>query len=102
MNHAFIDNCKNVFGYLSTNCRARLTALIEQPSQATWDDAYSIIIDGHFGTLWQAWLAVDASAPRSKPCDAPWPRIPDQLTVYRALRHVHRQGHSAGLRSESS
>lgn len=102
MNHAFVDNCKNVFGTLSADCRARLTALIERPSQATWDDAHSIIIDGNFGTVWQAWLAVDASAPRSKPCDAPWPRIPDQLTVYRALRHAHREGLRAALRSASS
>lgn len=96
MASAFVDDCRNMFGKLDAECRARLEAVLENPTEETWDDAYSLIIgkDG-FTTLWQAWVKVDPDAPRTGPSEdfagkrlSGWSRIPDQLTLYRALREV--------------
>jgi hypothetical protein len=86
---AFVGSCTNIFGFLKPDVRRRLEAVVANPTQRTWDNAYSIIVRGEdMLSLWQAWLAVDPAAPHSKPSDAPWPRVPDQLTLYRALRHA--------------
>lgn len=87
---ALVDRARNAFGaHLTPDCRHRLLRVLSVQTQETWDDAASIIVsERRMLTLWQAWIAVDPDAVRSKPCDAPWPRIPDQLTLYRALRHV--------------
>ncbi len=96
MSKAFIDDCRNMFGSLDTVCRRRLEAVIENPTEETWDNSYSLIVgkDG-FTTLWQAWVKVDPAAPRTGPAEdfagkrlSGWSRIPDQLTLYRALREV--------------
>jgi hypothetical protein len=86
---AFVDGCTNVFGFLDPKIRRRLEAVVANPTQRTWDDAYTIIVRGEdMLSLWQAWIEVDAAAPRSKGSDERWPRVPDQLTLYRALRHA--------------
>jgi len=89
MTAAFIDRTSNVFGALKPDVRLRLEAVIANPTQQSWDGAYSIILNGksHM-TLWQSWIAVDPDAVRSKPLDSDWPRVPDQLTIYRALKHA--------------
>lgn len=68
----------------------RLQAVLDNPCQETWNAAYSIVIGGeyHDFTLWQAWVAVDPDAPRSVPLEGPWPCIPDQFTLYRAIAHA--------------
>lgn len=97
MTKSMIDDCRNVFGPLDAECRARLRAVLENPTEETWDAASSLIVgkDG-FTTLWQAWVKVDPGAPLSG-CryDAEtgdkirgWQKIPDQLTLYRALKEV--------------
>jgi len=86
---AFLDRTSNMFGALAPDVRRRLERVIAKPTQRTWENAYTIILDQReYTTLWQAWIAVDPSAPRSKPCEDRWPRIPDQLTLYRAIRHA--------------
>ena len=93
MTTAFLDRTS---GALSPDVRKRLERVIANPTQRTWDDAYSIILDQRdHTTLWQAWIAVDSDAPRvGRTTDAngrtvkEWPRIPDQLTLYRAIRHA--------------
>ena len=42
-------------------------------------------------TLWQGWCAVDVQATRRQPVDKPWPRVPDQLTLRRAMRWALKQ-----------
>lgn len=85
-----LNRCGSIFGKLEPEMMERLKAVVANPTQETWDNAHGIILEptGGLGgtTLWQAWLAVDPAAPRSKPLDGPWPRIPDQLTVVRAIR----------------
>ena len=96
MTKSMIDDCRNVFGPLDAECRARLKAVLEDPTEETWNEAFSLIIgsDG-FTTLWQAWVKVDPSAPVSGcryDMDGKqirgWTKIPDQLTLYRALKEV--------------
>jgi hypothetical protein len=84
-----IQSFHNYFGRLSPEIIKRLQRVIEHPTQDTWDDAYTIILRSDIGlglTLWQAWIAIDKLAPRSRPLDVPWPRIPDSWTLRRALR----------------
>jgi hypothetical protein len=99
MKTAYIDYCRNMFGPLNDECRKRLEAVLRNPTARTWDNAYSLIVgaDG-FMTLWQAWIAVDPLAPLTgKLTDQHgrviegWSRIPDQLTLYRALRYATRR-----------
>ena len=96
MSKAFIDDCRNMFGKLDAECRYRLEAVLDNPTEATWDEAYSLIVgaDG-FTTLWQAWVKVDEGAPRTGPREtfageriSGWPRIPDQLTFTTASSRV--------------
>lgn len=98
MTKSIYDDCRNMFGPLDAECRARLKAVLKNPTEETWDDAFSLIVgkDG-FTTLWQAWCKVDPNAPRSG-CRynmdgkkiSGWPAIPDELTLYRALNEVTR------------
>lgn len=97
MTTAYLDGCTSMLGKLSPDCAKRLQEVIAKPTRRTWDKAYSIIINGNgeMITLWQAWIAVDPSAPRTgKSTDQHgkviqgWVRIPDQLTLYRALRYA--------------
>ena len=88
---AFTHKCRNMHGPLDPDTKARLAELLNNPTNETWDNAFSMIVgaDG-WTSLWEAWTQVDPNAPRAKPCNGHWPRIPDQLTIYRALRHVTR------------
>ena len=49
---------------LGSDQLARLAAVIDNPTEATWDDAHSIILNGSVGlglTLWQAVCELDPS-----------------------------------------
>lgn len=63
----------------------RLAALLANPNEKTWDDAFSLVIGEQFLTLWQAVLAIDPYFPRSKPLDESWPQVPDRQTIEQAL-----------------
>jgi hypothetical protein len=95
-----LDLASNVFGRLPLRIRQRLQAVVDSPNQDTWDDAYSIILNGRtFMTLWQAVIAVDPTFPRSGPvttCDGngrelsreTWARVPARDVLLRALRYA--------------
>lgn len=91
-----LDLARNMFGHLKPRERTRLRAVLYQPTEQTWDDAYSIIVgaDGWM-TLWQAVLAVDPSFPKVGPSTdvrgrrvSRWKKIPDQETLVTALRYA--------------
>jgi len=94
-----LEKYKNILGGLSDDCEQRLWAVLENPTLETWDEAASIIIGGESTTtLWRAVIAVDPTFPRVGPTTdfegnvlRPWQRIPDQPTLYRAIRHATRQ-----------
>jgi hypothetical protein len=86
---AFVKDCTNFDGYLNDECKTRLVAVLENPTQETWNNAYSLIINNDkFMSLWQAWIKVDPNACICRTSAGDWPKIPDQLTLYRALKYA--------------
>lgn len=85
---SYLDMANNLRGVLTGEARERLIAVLANPTQETWDDAYALIIDQeNFLTLWRAVLAVDPSFPGSKK-DGPWERVPDYDTLWRAVQYA--------------
>jgi hypothetical protein len=101
-----LNRASNLFGPLSGELRARLTAAIENPCEETWDDAYTVILSREdWITLWQAVLAVDpdfrtAQAPvtrwvedgsplggHSEPVSG-WSRTPSAEVIRQAIAYV--------------
>jgi hypothetical protein len=79
--------------------KGRLAALLADPRPATWEDAHGVPLNAQGLTLWQAWLAIDANAPREgrhvtmDPWDhmvvvKEWARVPDVATLGRIMRFV--------------
>ena len=86
-----LDRLNTPFGPLAPPHRRRLKRVLVNPTQQTWDDAYTVILRHERGlhlTLWMCVLAVDPNFPRSKPLEDSWPQVPDQLTLARALRYA--------------
>lgn len=93
-----VARAENLFGKLDDCCRARLEAVIADPTEQTWDEAHSLIVSlqrpSLIGTtLWQAVIAVDPSFPHRGPnVDGQghrigsWARVPDRDVLLRALR----------------
>jgi len=87
----FLAQRRNLFGGLKGDVRKRLLAVLNNPCQTTWDAAHTIIITGvRMTSLWQAVLVIDPTFPRSKGLDEPWPVVPDQFTLCRAIRAATR------------
>ncbi len=89
----------NMFGSLDQDIQTRLDRVMDKPSHDTWNDAHGIILraDTVWLTLWQAVLAVDTSFPTSGQVTnmagdvvEPWPVIPSQILIARALRFAAR------------
>jgi hypothetical protein len=74
--------------HLTPESQRRLRAVIEHPTRATWERAYSLALTPGFGiTLWQAVCVVDPTFPTKGPGQQRhWVRVPDQLTIVRAIR----------------
>ena len=105
-----LNAASNMLGPLDGEVRQRLMAAISDPCEATWDDAYSVILtwDTHCSlTLWQAVIAVDpsfatAQAPvtrwvgddselggHSEPVSG-WSRTPSPETIMQAISYATR------------
>jgi hypothetical protein len=69
---------------LSKDTKNALLSYFNAPTKALWDELAGNYIAGGV-TLWQAWLAIDASAPRSKPEHAEWPSIPSGELLRQAI-----------------
>lgn len=101
------DDLSCLFGPLAPESRERLQALLDNPCEDTWDDAYSIIVNqDEWLTLWQAVERVDddfheAVPPITRWVDDPtyefggysqrisgWTRIPSQDAILQALRYA--------------
>ena len=91
---AYVDRCSNLIGSVSAQPQVRgfLEAVVRDPNPRTWNKAYSLIIRGDRSmlTLWQAVCIVDPRFPTQAPATnnlaRKWPKVPDQLTLYRALK----------------
>jgi hypothetical protein len=88
-------NLQNMWGPLNESVKRRLSRLIENPDADSWSDAHCLIIgaDG-WTTLWQSVCAVDINFPRSARMSedglhkVAWDKIPDQMTILRALKYA--------------
>lgn len=86
-----LDRASNMFGPLDDDVRARLEAVIDNPTEETWNDAHSIIL--RFGvlgdglglgiTLWQAVGAVT----EGKVLEG-WKAIPTRETILQAIAYA--------------
>ena len=86
---SLFEGLRNHFGPLQPSVQRRLRRVLLAPDQESWDDAYNIILrsDGLGLSLWQAVKAVDPDFAGTKRAGrAGWLRVPDQLTIARALR----------------
>jgi hypothetical protein len=83
-----LEFATNMFGPLKPDMKKRLMAVINKPSQRTWDNAYSIILNSKTETLWDAVLAVNPFFVRRKPLDEPWPAIPTKQDIIAALQYA--------------
>ena len=76
--------------------RGRLAALLADPRPSTWEDAHGVVVNAQGLTLWQAWIAIDETAPHTgrqvtlDPFDEvivlqEWDRIPDAAMLARVI-----------------
>jgi len=82
--HGLFKGLHSMMGPLSEDSKKGLLSYLNDPSEENWNAIYSMMIKGH-KTVWQAWLAVDRSAPTSKAGDS-WASIPSAETLRTALR----------------
>lgn len=86
-------------GPLRDFSRGRLAALLADPRPSTWEDAHGVVINAQGLTLWQAWIAIDETAPTTgrhvtlDPYDhvvvlKEWDRIPDEQMLARAVAYA--------------
>ncbi len=61
---------------------ARIASYITAPSLAAWIDVRNVVIPETSRTLWQAWAAIDGTAPMSGAAST----YPDAFTVRRAIK----------------
>jgi hypothetical protein len=86
---AALDSGSNLFGALNPGIRARIYRAAEGPSNETWNDAHSIILDRETRTtLWQAVLLHTSYDVTSKSTDAEWPRVPTAQQIVLAIRRA--------------
>jgi hypothetical protein len=83
----------NLYGPLSAEVRQRLDAVVSDPTNETWEDAHSIILNSKgFRTLWQAVIKADPTFPTTGPRTdskgnqiTPWARIPSRELLIEAI-----------------
>lgn len=84
-----LEFATNAFGKLKPDIKKRLMAVLENPCQETWEDAYTIIINQKkFTTLWQAVIKIDSNMPKRKPLDSDWSYIPSREIIEEAIKQV--------------
>ncbi|MTH95676.1 hypothetical protein [Roseibium sp. RKSG952] len=85
--HGVFKGLHTMFGPLSDDAKKRILSFLNSPSNETWNAIHGLILKGGT-TMWQAWIATDPQAPRSKPLDGEWPAIPDPDTIRSAMRKL--------------
>lgn len=92
-----LDMARSLCGKIKPEVRARLQAFYDNPSTEGWDDVAGIIVTGGCGwvTVWQAWSAIDPTAPRAGRITnsrgrilRQWRKIPTRQQFAAALRYA--------------
>jgi hypothetical protein len=87
-----LDGLANARGPLLPESKAWLRAVIEKPTSETWERAHGLVLHRKGITLWHAVTCVDPTFPVKGPGNdkrgrrRPWARVPDQLTIVRAIQ----------------
>jgi hypothetical protein len=88
-----LEKCKNWFGHEITNdIKERITVFFKNPCEDTWNEIFSIIINEDGKTIWNCWIILDPTAPKSARMREDdvlkydWDRIPDRFLVYRIIK----------------
>jgi len=79
-----------MFGVLSKEVNERISKLLSSPSQYTWDDSHSIIINttnGCMETLWTAVCKVDKTFQRGRRKGKKWDRVPTRELLEMAIKN---------------
>jgi hypothetical protein len=90
---SLLDSAENLLGPIAPSVRARLLGFISNPDERHWDDVYAIVLrpgkTGYTRTVWQLVMKEDPSFQASRSLGEGWRRIPDAMTVARAIkRHL--------------
>jgi hypothetical protein len=104
-----IPKLHNLYGPVGPRTRGRLYAVLEDPTNKTWNNSYSIILAPKaLGlTLWQAIIEIDGGFIQVGPSyktgenwnSRPWKQIPSQAHIIMAIAnvaHMHYGIESAG------
>lgn len=93
-----LDMARNIFGKLKPKFRELIQAVLQNPTDETWSNAFDIILNPGPGfglTFWQAVLAVDPTFPKEGPQfrrggikTKGWPRIPSRELLLAALKYA--------------
>jgi hypothetical protein len=88
-----LDNGSSMFGSLSLDARARIFALVDNPDQETWTNAFGIIVSGTDlhkmpTTLWGALTRHSDYQVISRDRSKPWSEIPTRDQILTALKAV--------------
>ena len=79
----------NMFGKLKPEIKERLQAVIDNPCEETWEEAYSIILTMRpMKTLWQAVADIDPDMRRGKPHGSLWFKIPEREVIIKAINNA--------------
>jgi hypothetical protein len=98
-----MGDLSNMFGPIGSDIRKRLLRVLKNPTDKTWEDAHTIILvgSGKYLTLWQAWIAVDPSAPEIGPRSnmkrrlEKWSKVPTQENLFDAIRYAAQEARHA-------
>jgi hypothetical protein len=95
-----LDLARNMLGPLGPEPRARLAAVLADPTNETWEAAHSIVLNPDVGmglTLWQAVIEMDPTFPKTGPTWGPgsdepraWGRIPSAHLLRQAINFATR------------
>ena len=82
--------CTNHYGRLKYETKLRLDAVIENVTQETWSDAFSIILTQKKSkTLWQAVNEIDKDfAQVMKFAGQPWEKLPSRSVIIKAIQQT--------------
>lgn len=87
-----LDGLASARGPLLPEAKARGRAVIENPTSETWERAAWLVLHPTGITLWNAVCVLEPTFPTKAPGNdkrgqrRPWARVPDQLTIVRAIR----------------